>query len=107
MGHMVECAEAIKGFLKGRRRELARNDMLRSALFRKFEVMGEAAAQVSTPFRDAHPEIPWKRIISFRNVLIHGYDRILMEGLLKALDEMPDVEAKLKRALAGTTTNDQ
>lgn len=101
LGHMVECAEAIKGFLKGRRRELARSDMLRSALFRKFEVMGEAATQISKPFRDAHPEIPWKRIISFRNVLIHGYDRILLDGLVKAIEELPGVEANLKRALAG------
>ncbi|MEK6975738.1 MAG: HepT-like ribonuclease domain-containing protein [Candidatus Thermoplasmatota archaeon] len=101
VGHMVECAEAIKGFLKGRRRELARDEMLRSALFRKFEVLGEAATHVSAPFREAHPEIPWKRIIAFRNVLIHGYDRILMDGLVKALEELPDVEANLKRALAG------
>lgn len=101
VGHMLEAAQGIKGFLKGRRRELARNDMLRSALFRKFEVMGEAAAHVSTPFREAHPEIPWKRIIAFRNVLIHAYDSILMDGLLKALEELPDVEARLKKALAG------
>jgi uncharacterized protein with HEPN domain len=101
VGHMLECAEAIQGYLKGRRRELARNEMLRSALFRKFEVMGEAATHVSAPFREAHPEVPWKRIIAFRNVLIHAYDRILMDGLVKALEELPEIEAKLKAAVRG------
>lgn len=96
VGHMIECAEQIRLFLKGRRRDLARDEILKSALFRKFEVMGEAASHVSAAFRSAHPEIPWKRIIAFRNVLIHAYDRILLDGLLKALEELPDVEAKLR-----------
>jgi len=100
VGHMLECAEHIQQFLKGRRRQLARDEILKSALFRKFEVMGEAATHVSAGFREAHPEVPWKRIIAFRNVLIHGYDRILLEGLVKALEELPEVEAKLKQALA-------
>ncbi|HUR25246.1 MAG TPA: HepT-like ribonuclease domain-containing protein [Candidatus Thermoplasmatota archaeon] len=101
VGHMLECAADIQRFLKGRRRALGRDEILQAALFRKFEVMGEAATHVSPAFRDAHPEIPWKRIIAFRNVLIHAYDRILMEGLLKALEELPDLEKKLKLALAG------
>lgn len=98
VGHMLEAAGHIQAFLKGRRRQLARDEILKSALFRKFEVMGEAATHVSTAFRAAHPEIPWKRIIAFRNVLIHGYDRILMDGLLKALEELPQVRADLERA---------
>lgn len=100
VGHMAEAAGQVHRFLKGRRRNLARDEILQSALFRKFEVMGEAATHVSAAFREAHPDIPWKRIIAFRNVLIHAYDRILLDGLMKALEELPDVEAKLKRALA-------
>jgi uncharacterized protein with HEPN domain len=38
--------------------------------------MGEAANRVSLSFREAHPEIPWKRIVAQRNVLAHEYGEI-------------------------------
>lgn len=44
-----------------------------AALTRHLEIIGEAASQVSTEYKDAHPEIPWRRMSDFRNVLIHEY----------------------------------
>jgi hypothetical protein len=32
------------------------------AIIRQLTILGEAAKQVSPEFRDAHPEIPWKKI---------------------------------------------
>jgi uncharacterized protein with HEPN domain len=43
------------------------------ALVRLLEVVGEAASQVSAGERARHPEVPWSRIIAFRNRIIHGY----------------------------------
>ena len=36
--------------------------------------LGEAASRFDAEFRAAHPEIPWRKMISTRNVLIHNYD---------------------------------
>ncbi len=55
--------------------------MRQLALGRTLEIIGEAARRVSEPFRDAHPEIPWKYIIGNRNVLAHNYDEIVLEVL--------------------------
>jgi len=43
------------------------------AVLRNLEVLGEAAAQVPTPFRIHHPEVPWRQIVGLRNVVIHRY----------------------------------
>ncbi|HEU0016716.1 MAG TPA: HepT-like ribonuclease domain-containing protein [Longimicrobium sp.] len=40
------------------------------------ELIGEAASRVSLEFRAAHPELPWKKIIGMRNVLVHDYQRV-------------------------------
>lgn len=48
------------------------------AVIRAIEVLGEAAGRVSQEFMDAHPEIPWRKIIGMRNRMIHGYDDIVL-----------------------------
>jgi uncharacterized protein with HEPN domain len=43
------------------------------AVERNFEIIGEAANQLTVDFRETHGHILWHGIISFRNRLIHGY----------------------------------
>ncbi|MBI5528948.1 MAG: DUF86 domain-containing protein [Deltaproteobacteria bacterium] len=37
------------------------------------EIVGETAARVSQPTRNAHPQIPWVEIVAMRNRLVHAY----------------------------------
>ena len=57
------------------------------AVERSLEIIGEAASRVSTSFRSAHPEIPWRQIIGQRNVLIHQYGEIKQERIWKVIRE--------------------
>jgi uncharacterized protein with HEPN domain len=57
------------------------------AVERAMEIIGEAAGRISTSFRDAHPEIPWRQIIGQRNVLIHEYGEIKQERIWKVVRE--------------------
>lgn len=47
--------------------------MLMDAVIRNFEVIGEAAKPVSEETKSTYPEVEWKRMVQFRNVLIHDY----------------------------------
>ena len=52
------------------------NRMLRGAVERHIEIIGEDAGKISKGFRDTHPDIPWRQIIAQRNILIHEYGEI-------------------------------
>lgn len=57
--------------------DYAANAMLRSAVERQFEIIGEALAQLAR--RDlalAERISEYRNIIAFRNVLIHGYAEV-------------------------------
>ncbi len=73
-----EAALAIKRFVPRRSLEdYQADELLRSGVERKFEIIGEALNRLA---RDA-PEVlqrirDHRDIISFRNILAHGYDNV-------------------------------
>ena len=74
---MLQAAERIQEFLKNRTFDNFMTDnMLRAAVDRNLEIVGEAARRLSEEFKQEHPEIPWRQIIAQRNVLIHEYNDI-------------------------------
>ncbi len=74
---MLEAAEKIRHFLTGKTLEdFLRDDMLRAAVERNRGIIGEATRRISEEVKQEHPEIPWRKIIAQRNVLIHEYDDI-------------------------------
>jgi uncharacterized protein with HEPN domain len=74
---MLDAARWVREFVRSRSFEGYTADrMLRGAVERHIEIIGEAANRVSRAFRAAHPEIPWERIIAQRNILAHEYGEI-------------------------------
>jgi uncharacterized protein with HEPN domain len=68
------------------------NRMMQLAVERTVEIVGEAAQKVSTAFRDAHPEIPWRGIIAQRHVLAHEYGAIQHERIWRlTLTHIPEL----------------
>ena len=49
------------------------NEMMVDAVVRQLEIIGEASNNLSSDFRESHPEIPFRDIIDMRNLLIHNY----------------------------------
>jgi uncharacterized protein with HEPN domain len=79
---MLDAAQAAIRFTSGANyKDFLDNRMLRNAVERNLEIIGEAARCVSQGIRDAHPEIPWTAIIALRNVLTHEYGEIRYERL--------------------------
>lgn len=73
------------------------NPMLQAAVERKIEIIGEAARKVSDPFKQSHPEIPWRKIIVQRNVLAHEYGEIEQESIWQVVKvHIPELIDKLK-----------
>lgn len=59
-------------------------------MIRCFEVIGEAVKQLSPEIRKKYPEITWRKIAGFRDILIHSYTGINVDevwGVIK--DNLP------------------
>jgi uncharacterized protein with HEPN domain len=84
-----EAAEAILEFVAGKTFEdYARNRLLRSAVERQFEIIGEVLNQlckIELQWADRVPDVP--QIIAFRNLLIHGYASFNDLTVWRTIDE--------------------
>jgi uncharacterized protein with HEPN domain len=66
------------------------------AVLLQFTVLGEAAKRVSPGFQDAHPEIPWRKIMGLRNVVVHEYFHVDIRRVWKiATRDIPILIAAL------------
>jgi uncharacterized protein with HEPN domain len=71
---MVEAADNIAFHIAGRSRERFLGDRtVRAAVLHELTVIGEAAARLAVDFRTRHPEVPWSKIVAFRNLVVHEY----------------------------------
>src|SRR5438128_268257 len=75
---MRDAAARIAKFTAGRTYEdYLSDDMLRSAVERQFEIIGEAMTRLIKADPDIAARISdYRKISGFRNALIHGYDSI-------------------------------
>lgn len=77
------------------------SEMVVDAVLRNLEVMGEAARNVPDEVRNAHPEIPWKRIVGLRNIVAHAYFGVDLENVWKIVGEnVPGVRPSVEALLA-------
>jgi uncharacterized protein with HEPN domain len=94
---MLEAAKAVVDFTKGVTLEeftAAGRDkeIMRMAVERKLEILGEAARRVSSQFREKHPAIPWKEIVGLRNLISHQYDKVNYEAIYRIVrDRLPEL----------------
>ena len=71
---MRACCERVIEYAAGlNRKEFLGRRLVYDATLRNLELLGEAARNVPERVRALAPDIPWRRIVGVRNVLIHGY----------------------------------
>ena len=60
--------------------------MAEDAILRRLETLADAASQLSDGLKGRHPEVPWPRVVGFRNVLAHGYLNVQRSAIDRILD---------------------
>lgn len=95
---MLTAAERTLRFMAGKTRDdYERDDLLRLAVERSVEVIGEAARRLSSDFRDAHPQIAWRAIMATRHILAHDYDGVDNDAIWRIVqDHVPPLIAQLR-----------
>lgn len=96
---MLRAVNALQEYTEGKSLpQYLSNHMLRDAVEREFQILGEALPRLKrsdpeTAGRIGHTD----EIIGFRNILVHEYDRIDPEQVwCTVMSDLPDLRAELE-----------
>lgn len=56
----------------------SQNSVVEDAVIRRLSIIGEAAAKIPESIRKESPDVPWRKIVGLRNVVIHEYSGVSM-----------------------------
>ena len=71
--HMLECIDRIEKYTGHDNPRFFDDTMLQDAVLRVLQIMAESSQRVSDETKRACPDIDWRAISGFRNILVHDY----------------------------------
>ncbi len=74
--HIIESLDKIEQFTKEGKDAFLSNVLIQDAVYRNFEIIGEAAKRLPSDVKQNIPSVPWRQVAGFRDVLIHQYDGV-------------------------------
>lgn len=78
----------IESFSKGLTKEkFTSNKLKQNAIIRSLEIIGEASKNIPDSFREKYPDIPWKKIAGFRDILSHAYFGVSMDRVWNIIEK--------------------
>lgn len=72
LADMLEAVERILRYTEGMALEdFTEDELVQDGVVWNFEIIGEASRHPSKDLRDQHPDMDWRGIRDFRNILVH------------------------------------
>jgi uncharacterized protein with HEPN domain len=104
LGDILRCMENIANYTQSGQSEFLQSQLLQDAVIRNFEIIGEATKRLSLELRQQYPEIPWRRMAGFRDILIHSYMNIDVTTVWQAVQELPPLKIQIESILQAITS---
>lgn len=82
----LEAIEKIKKYCSRGTDSFYSDELLQSWIVRNLQIIGEAASRITEETQARFPNVPWKKIIGMRHVLVHGYFEIDLDVVWSVIE---------------------
>ena len=95
--HIRECIERIEQYTVDGKDAFFADIKTQDAVLRVLQTLTESTQRISDALKARHPEVDWRSISAFRNVVVHGYLSIDIKRVWDIVEsDLPDLKAKIE-----------
>ncbi len=98
--HIKECLDRIDRYSAEGRAEFFANTMVHDAIVRNLQTFAESTQRLSNATKQKKPEVDWRAIAGFRNVVVHDYLGVDLEQIWRIVQQdLPEFRTHIEALL--------
>ncbi len=98
VAHMLDCIERIFDYCENDEIKFRSSRLIQDAVIRNLQTMAESAQRLSDNSKALAPELPWRAISGFRNVVVHDYLGLDLQAVwLVVASHLPSLKIGLEK----------
>ena len=95
--HIHECIERIERYTEGGEEAFFTDTRTQDAVLRNLHTLSESTQRLSEALKTSHPEVDWRGIAGFRNILVHDYLGVNLSLVWEVVKrDLPHLKAKIQ-----------
>lgn len=98
--HIIDCIDRINEYTQNDQFVFMNSPMVQDAVIRNLQTLSESTQKLSDKLKAEHPEINWKAISGFRNILVHNYLGLDLPQIWVVIENrLPQLRGDLEKLL--------
>ncbi len=96
--HMRDCLDRILEYTNAERTRFDASRLVQDAVIRNLQTLAESSQRLSSEIKGTEPQVPWRELAGFRNVIAHGYLGVDLGAVWLVVEQdLPALNEALKR----------
>ncbi|MDH6185989.1 DUF86 domain-containing protein [Polaromonas sp. CG_23.6] len=96
LSHMIECINRVFEYCEGGESSFRQSCLIQDAVIRNLQTMAESSQRLSESTKAIAPDVPWRAISGFRNIIVHDYLGVDLDMVWQVVSsDLPLLQAAL------------
>jgi uncharacterized protein with HEPN domain len=98
--HILRCVARIEEYTRGGREMFLSTSIVQDATLRNLQTLAESTQRLSADLKSRYPNVDWRALSGFRNVLVHDYLGIDLDYVYQSIqDQIPALKSAVQALL--------
>ena len=99
--HIQEAIERIEAYTRDGGEYFLSDHKTQDAVLRNLHTLSESSQKISSPLKEQYPEVNWRILSAFRNVIVHDYLGISLERVWDIIEsDLPELKQNIASILS-------
>ena len=98
LAHIRDCLDRILEYTNAERARFEASRLVQDAVIRNLQTLAESSQRLSSEIKGTEPQMPWRELSGFRNVIVHGYLGVDLGAVWLVVEQdLPALSAAVNR----------